>query len=104
MGTIQGDPAHTNAAANGLARICTLRSFLSQWSPSYTRANGPACLSQTRVPVLVVDHTADQTTFPSHVEQWMDAAGSRGRLERLRGAPHYLDDKPELKGRLPGCS
>jgi hypothetical protein len=102
VGTIQGDPAHTNAAANGLARICTLRSFLSQWSPSHTRANGPACLSQTRVPVLVVDHTADQTTFPSHVEQWMNAAGSRGRLERLRGAPHYLDDKPELKGGLAG--
>ena len=32
----------------------------------------------------------------------MNAAGSRGRLERLRGAPHYLDDKPELKGALAG--
>ena len=100
VGTIQGNPAHANAAANGLARLCTLRSFLSQWSPAHTRAHGPDCLAATTVPVLVVDHTADQTTFPSHVDQWARAAGSRGRLERLRGAPHYLDDRPELKATL----
>ncbi len=100
QGSIQGQASHANAAANGLARLCTLRSFLSQWSPAHTRANGPACLAQTSVPVLVVNHTADQTTFPSHHAQWAAAAGSRGTLHDLRGAPHYLDDKPELLGTL----
>lgn len=96
VGTIQGDARQANFAANGLARFCTLRSFLSQWSPRFSRAHGPRCLSHTTVPVLVVNHTADQTSFPSHVEAWMAAAGPRGVLHDLKGAPHYADDRPEL--------
>lgn len=99
-GTIQGQASHTNAAANGLARICTLRSFLSQWSPQHSRAHGPDCLAQTTVPVLIVNHTADQTTFPSHMAAWRTAAGSRATFHDLTGAPHYLDDRPELLGTL----
>lgn len=100
QGSIQGQAVLANQAANGLARFCTLRSFLSQWSPAYTRANGPRCLANTSVPVLVVDHTADQTVFPSQIDAWMAAAGSRGTRYALKGAPHYLDDKPELLNEL----
>lgn len=96
QGTIQGDAKQANFAANGLARFCTLRSFLSQWSPRFSRADGPRCLASTQLPVLVVDHTADQTTFPSHIAAWMKAAGGRGELYALKGAPHYADDRPEL--------
>lgn len=96
VGTIQGNAAHANFSSNGLARFCTLRSFLSQWSPWHTRAHGPACLARTSVPVLVVNHTADQTVFPSHIEAWLDAAAGRGIRYDLRGAPHYADEKPEL--------
>jgi len=96
QGSIQGQAALTNAASNGLARFCTLRSFLSQWSPRHSRAHGPRCLANTSVPVLVVNHTADQTVFPSQIEAWMAAAGSRGTRYDLRGAPHYLDDAPIL--------
>lgn len=96
VGTIQGDARQTNFAANGLARFCTLRSFLSQWSPRFSRAHGPRCLARTTASVLVVNHTADQTSFPSHIEAWMDAAGARGLRHDLVGAPHYADDRPEL--------
>jgi hypothetical protein len=48
------------------------------------------------VPVLVVNHTADQTVFPSHIDAWLNAAGQRGSRYDLRGAPHYADEKPEL--------
>lgn len=95
-GTLQGDARQANFAANGLARFCTLRSFLSQWSPRFSRAHGPRCLADTRVPVLVVNHTADQTVFPSHIGAWMHAAGSRGQRHELVGAPHYADERPEL--------
>lgn len=100
LGTIQGNARLTNAASNGLARFCTLRSFLSQWSPRHTRAHGPTCLSQTTCPVLVVNHTADQTVFPSQIDAWVAAAGARAQRYDLRFAPHYLDDKPELLDEL----
>lgn len=102
VGSIQGDARHANMAANGLARFCTLRSFLSQWSPTHSRANGPRCLANTSVPVLIVDHTADQTVFPSHIASWKASAGERASLHRLVGAPHYADDKPELVAELAG--
>lgn len=95
-GGLGGDARLYNAAANGLARFCTLRSFLSQWSVRHTRAHGPECLRDTTVPVLLVDYTADQTVFPSHVAQWRSAAGSRGMLRRIAGAPHYLTRQPMI--------
>lgn len=100
QGTIQGNARLTNLASNGLARFCTLRSFLSQWSPRHTRAHGPTCLADTRCPVLIVDHTADQTVFPSQIQAWRAAAGTRGQYHKLKNAPHYLDDKPELLDEL----
>lgn len=96
QGTLQGDAREANFAANGLARFCTLRSFLSQWSVRYSRAHGPRCLASARMPALVVNHTADQTTFPSQIDAWMAAAGERGVRYDLVGAPHYADDRPEL--------
>lgn len=95
-GALQGDAREANLAANGLARFCTLRSFLSQWSPRHSRAHGPRCLANARQPVLVVNHTADQTTFPSQIDAWMAAAGPQGRRFDLVGAPHYADDRPDL--------
>ncbi|MFO1302173.1 MAG: alpha/beta hydrolase [Burkholderiales bacterium] len=95
-GTLQGDAREANYAANGLARFCTLRSFLSQWSARFSRANGPRCLARARMPVLVVNHTADQTTFPSQIDAWMAAAGGGGVRYDLAGAPHYADDRPHL--------
>lgn len=100
QGTLQGAAREANYAANGLARFCTLRSFLSQWSPRYSRAHGPRCLANARIPALVVNHTADQTTFPSQIEAWMNAAGPGSVRHDLVGAPHYADDRPDLVAEL----
>jgi hypothetical protein len=89
-----------NEAANGLARFCTLRSFLSQWSPSYSRAYGPGCLANTSVPVLIVNYTADQTVFPSHVDAWAEAAGRRAIGLDIKGAPHYLSNQADMIERV----
>jgi pimeloyl-ACP methyl ester carboxylesterase len=100
VGTLGGEASAYNRAANGLARFCTLRSFLSQWSVRHTRAEGPSCLAGTTVPVLLVDHTADQTVFPSHVAAWRAAAGGRCTYHALVGAPHYLVGMPGLTDEL----
>lgn len=94
LGGLGGEAALYNAAANGLARFCTLRSFLSQWSPRHTRAHGPTCLRDTSRPVLVMNYTADQTVFPSHIAEWETAAGERAVRHDIQGAPHYLSKGP----------
>ena len=95
VGTLGGDARAYNQSANGLARFCTLRSFLSQWSPWHSLAHGPSCLKTVAAPRTVISHTADQTVFPSHVRAWAEAAGSGSELFQLEGAPHYLESDSE---------
>jgi pimeloyl-ACP methyl ester carboxylesterase len=103
LGSLGGEARNYNFAANGLARFCTLRSFLSQWSPWHTRAHGPTCLADVRQPKLIVDHTADQTVFPSQIQAWRQAAGDGADYLALRGGTHYLNNQPELISRLTDC-
>ena len=49
-----GDPKVVNNGPVGLARFCTLRSWLSQWSIDDANACGPSSLGRVSVPVLVV--------------------------------------------------
>jgi hypothetical protein len=84
-----GPAAGANMFANGLARFCTLRSFLSQWSVRHTRAEGPPNLALTSVPVLNLHLTGDQGIFPSTARAYMQAAGKRGTEIELKGLPHY---------------
>jgi pimeloyl-ACP methyl ester carboxylesterase len=100
VGTLGGDARNYNEASNGLGRFCTLRSFLSQWSVRHTRADGPRCLASTDVPVLLINFTADQTVFPSHVAAWQEAAPLRCTTHEIQGAPHYLVGMPEVTNRV----
>ena len=100
VGSLGGDARNYNEAANGLGRFCTLRSFLSQWSVRHTRAEGPRCLAATSAPVLLLNFTADQTVFPSHVTVWQKAAAGRCTTQDIRGAPHYLVGMPEVTDRV----
>ena len=84
-----------NAAASQMGRVTSLAAFLSQWSPS-SRADGPANLARTRVPVLLHTYTADQSTFPSTRDAWLAAGGDRIRNVDVRGGTHYLAGQPDL--------
>ena len=68
----------------------TLTSWLSQWSPE-SRADGPACLARTSVPVLNLEFSADSAVFPGDIKLWSDAAGSREDYHRIAKATHYMD-------------
>lgn len=94
-GSLWGDPREVNYAASSMARTTTLGAFLSQWS-SASQADGPDNLARTQVPVLFMEYTADQSTFPSTAALWLEAAGARASAHKIAGANHYLAGQPKL--------
>jgi len=93
--TVWGPPHEQNLAANSMGRYTSLSAFLSQWAPC-SRGDGPNNLARTSVPVLLVEHTADSSTFPSDYAQWAQAAGDRLTRVRLLGGTHYLAGQQSL--------
>jgi len=95
-GTIWGDPKAINYGANNVGRYTTLTSWLSQWSLA-SRADGPACIARTTVQVLNLEYSADAAAFPSDIRMWSDAiGGGREQYHEIKGATHYLEDRPDL--------
>ncbi|HVE54983.1 MAG TPA: alpha/beta hydrolase [Ramlibacter sp.] len=84
-----------NYAASQMGRITSLTAWLSQWSPR-SRADGPANLARTSVPVLLCTYTGDQSTFPSTRDAWARAASDRIRHIDIAGGNHYLAGQPAL--------
>lgn len=94
-GSVWGDARSVNYAGNSMGRYTSLTAFLSQWS-SASRADGPSNLARTSVPVLLLTYTADQSTFPSTRDAWLQAGGTRIQGVDIRGGNHYLAGQPEL--------
>ncbi|UYP19880.1 alpha/beta fold hydrolase [Rhodococcus sp. Z13] len=96
-----GDPQVVNMGPVGLARFCTLRSWLSQWSFDDARADGVACGRDIDVPTLVVGNLADNACTPSHTRRLYDAIGHPvKKLHEIPGATHYYagpDQRPRLE-------
>lgn len=93
--TVWGPPRAQNFAANSMGRYTSLTGYLSQWSQS-SQADGPQNLARTSVPVLLLEHTADSSVFPSDNETWAKAAAGRIERHRLTGGNHYLSGQPQL--------
>jgi pimeloyl-ACP methyl ester carboxylesterase len=93
--SVWGIPFEQNYSANSMGRYTSLTAFLSQWA-SCSRGDGPACLARTTLPVLIAEHTADSSTFPSDMAAWRRAAGPRASTIRLVGGTHYLNGQPTL--------
>lgn len=70
-----GDPRVVNNSPIGLARFCSLRSWLSQWSYDDARADGIACGHDVTVPTLVIGNLADDACTPSHTRRLFEAIG-----------------------------
>ncbi|MEM7284986.1 MAG: alpha/beta hydrolase [Actinomycetota bacterium] len=85
-----GDPRTVNDGPVGLARFCTLRSWLSQWSHDDARADSQKAAHGVTVPVLVVGNTADDACTPSHTTRLFEAVThDRKQLHWVEGATHY---------------
>lgn len=94
-GSVWGDPRTVNLAANAFGRVTSVRAFRSQLS-SRSQATGPSNLADTSVPVLLLEHTADQSTYPSTREAWKAAAPGRVTHVPVVGGDHYLVRQPGL--------
>ena len=96
-----GDPKVVNDGPVGLARFCTLRSWLSQWSYDDARCDAIASGSRITVPVLVVGNTADDACTPSHTTRLFESVGhDRKKIHMVQGATHYYtgpDGRKHLK-------
>jgi len=81
----------------GLARFCTLRSWLSQWGFETSRAHGERNAAKVDCPVLVIGNGADNACTPSHTQRLFDAVahGDKTRHD-VPGATHYYAGQPEL--------
>jgi alpha-beta hydrolase superfamily lysophospholipase len=74
----------------GLARFCTLRSWLSQWSYDDSNADGLRCAQTITVPALVIGNSADDACTPSHTTRIFDAiAHNNKEMHEIKGATHY---------------
>lgn len=95
-----GDPKVVNDGPVGLARFCSLRSWLSQWSYDDARCDAIASGTKITVPVLVVGNTADDACTPSHTSRLFEAVGhDRKQLHIVQGATHYYTG-PDGRGHL----
>lgn len=95
-----GDPAIVNMSPVGLARFCTLRGWLSQWSIDDAHADAVSCGPDIDVPTLVVGNSADDACTPSHTNRIYGAIGAADKhLVTIKGATHYYggpSQRPQL--------
>lgn len=92
-----GVPETANNGPIGLARFSTLRSWLSQWSPEDTNAHGEKCAAAVSVPMLAIEHSADDAVPEPHTRRIFQAAASRDKeMTVIKGANHYFVGQPEL--------
>lgn len=85
-----GDPRFVNNSPIGLARFCSLRSWLSQWSYDDARGDGVTAGRDVAVPTLVIGNLADDACTPSHTRRLFEAIGHPDKeMHEITGANHY---------------
>ncbi len=92
-----GNPETVNTGPVGSARFSTLRSWLSQWSPDDTHAHGEKCAEKITVPMLAIEHSADDAVPQPHTRRIFEACASQDKtMHCIKGATHYFSGQPEL--------
>ena len=91
-----GEPRTVNSGPAGLARFCTLRSWLSQWSYDDSRADGVEGARRISVPFLTIENGADDACPANHATEIFEAAASTDKEHHvIEGANHYYAGQPE---------
>jgi pimeloyl-ACP methyl ester carboxylesterase len=91
-----GIPETVNSGPVGMARFSMLRSWLSQWSPDDTNAHGEKSAAKITVPLLAIEHSADDAVPQPHTQRIFDAATSSDKTLRvIAGATHYFSGQPQ---------
>ena len=86
-----------NTAPSGLARFCSLRSWLSQWSYDRSQAKGPAAAARIRkTPVLLIENEADANVPCTHHATIFKALATAEKEHvKIEKATHYYFRQPE---------
>lgn len=93
-----GDPRIANDASSGLARFCTTRGWLSQWSFDDAQVDAIEAAPYITTPVLVVTNSADDACPPSHQREFFDKVGATAKAStEIKGANHYFSGGGEQK-------
>lgn len=91
-----GVPETVNSGPVGLARFSTLRSWLSQWSPEHSRVDGERCARDISVPLLAIEHGADDAVPQPDMKLMYDAYGGTDKqFHCIDTANHYFKGQPE---------
>ncbi|MBO9513197.1 MAG: alpha/beta hydrolase [Variovorax sp.] len=91
-----GVPETANTGPVGLARFSMLRSWLSQWSLEHSRADGETCARDVTVPLLAIEHSADDAVPQPDMRLLHDACASTDKqFHCIAGAGHYFKGQPE---------
>lgn len=99
VGTVWGPPLPLNWSTTALARISTLRSWLSQYSWSKSNADGPGCMRRASVPLLVLIGTAERGCYQSDAQAYLEAAPTRDKeLHLIKGGTHFMRGQPQKIG------
>jgi hypothetical protein len=92
-----GVPETVNSGPVGLARFAMLRSWLSQWSIDHSHADGETCARDVTVPLLAIEHSADDAVPQPDVGLMYQACASQDKqFHCILGANHYFKGQPEL--------
>ncbi|CAM5405316.1 alpha/beta fold hydrolase [Eoetvoesiella caeni] len=91
-----GVPETVNSGPVGLARFSTLRSWMSQWSIDHSRADGETCASKISVPLLAIEHSADDAVPQPDIGLMYQACASQDKeMHCIKNANHYFKGQPE---------
>jgi pimeloyl-ACP methyl ester carboxylesterase len=96
-----GDPIIGNYGPGGLARVMTLRAWLSTWSGLSSQADLPDTIRHVAIPTLIVYADADCDIFPSEQQELIEnSAAADKALVTLPWAGHYLHPAGDEGARL----
>jgi hypothetical protein len=102
VGCYIGDARTANYLGQGLADVCTLRSWLSMWSLSVSQCRAAPHLARIRQPAIVIDASEDRGCYPSDAAHIYDALASDDKARTTVAADHYLrrpaDARTEVSG------
>jgi len=85
------NPLVSNWGSVGFSRVVTPESWLSTWSGLSSNASMETCAPSMTQPVLLVEYTGDQCTFPADIQAIYEQIGStRKQHIRVRGNHHGM--------------
>jgi hypothetical protein len=90
VGCYVGDARTANYLGQGLADVCTLRSWLSMWSLSTSQCRATPHLARIRQPAIVIDASEDRGCYPSDALHFYDGLASEDKERTTVVSDHYL--------------